>query len=161
MRAVTFLEQTARYVLLVALAIALAYAGRSFSCIHVDDSFTLMRPEIKPGAMLLVDRHSTDLSKYDVGDVVCFECVTSEKAMTWAGRIAAKPGDTFRTESGALVVNGHRCKTGSAPALEKFKIPELMVPSGHVLVSFRHPPDSRLELGRFLVPVSAILGRVR
>jgi len=150
-----------RYCVLIAVAIGAAYVGMSFSCMSVDSGFMLMRPEINSGQAKLVDRLYTDIRECNVGDVILFEHVADRITATWAGRIVAKPGDKFRTESGVLVVNGSRRSRGSAPALEVHKVPELMVPSGHVLVCYRHPVGAVLQMDRFLIPVSAIRGRVR
>jgi signal peptidase I len=143
----SYVRDAIRYVILIAVAVAILHVGRSFSCVKVDSNFTAMQPEISDGAVLLIDRRPVRTVGLDPGDIICFTHTSGRGGVTWVGRIAALEGDSFELK-------------GSVPSVAAASERAIMVPRGHVLVAYEHSSARSLELNKYLVPVTSIKGRV-
>jgi signal peptidase I len=155
-----YLREAARYLIFIAAAVALTYAGSSFSCARIDDAFRDMRPEIEAGQMLLISKRGADVERLHTGDLICFYHTSAHKVYSQAGHVVALPGDTFEADDRVLIVNGKRQNPGYAPSIERSTVPPIMVPRDHVLVTFAQAPRRKLDLSAHLVPVAAIKGRI-
>ena len=149
-----------KHVALIVVALLLVYVGRSFSCKQVDAEFTAMLPEIENGETLLIDRRAPRAGKLRRGDKICFSFASGSTNLTWAGCVAAVQGRTFEVKGGALTVNGKRYGPRREPSIGKFDTPPILVPRGYVLVTFNEPPKLIKRIDQYLVPITAIKGRI-
>ena len=155
-----YVRAFAKHLILIALAVVVAYTGKSFSCSQVDASFKGMLPDVENGETLLIDRRPARTGEFRPGDAICFTFACGSDLLTWAGRVAAVPGQTFEVKDNSLIVNGKRYKSQHAPSVEKFNVPPVMVPRGHLLVTFNARPNGVKRLEQHLVPLSAVRGRI-
>ncbi|NQT19697.1 MAG: hypothetical protein HQ592_08325 [Planctomycetes bacterium] len=142
-----YVRGTVKYFVLIAVALTLVYMGRSFSCMRVDGTFIAMQPSIHAGAILVVDHRPARTVMLDPGDTICFTHTSSKGVSTAAGRIAALEGDSFRYG-------------GQAPVVSAMGEDTILVPRGHVLLTYENPSARKLGLSWHLVPVTAIKGKV-
>jgi len=155
-----YIRALAKHLVLIIMVLVLVHVGRSFSCIRVDAGFTAMLPDIENGETVLVNRRSARAGKLRRGDIICFSFGSGSQSSTWAGRVAAVAGRTFEVKDATLMVNGRRVGAGHEASLGKFEVPPVLVPRGHVLVTFNKPPKQIKRIEQHLVPIDAIKGRV-
>ena len=142
-------------VLLVALA--LTFLTSKYICQLALVEGDSMRPALRSGQLVLVDKTT---KAYNVGDVVLFSCKPLDS--TLVKRIAGRPGDRIRIENGRLYRNGVCAADYGADVFAGTAGEELTVPEDCYFVlgdNIAESVDSRDESVGF-VAAGDISGRV-
>jgi len=135
----------ARFLLLLSIALAAAYAIRTFGMEMIPDVDPSLDPTYPPGSRLVYRRVDAD-EKIERGTDVLYAMEKDGVAYARFGRLQGLPGDEIGAEGGFLTVNGE--------LVGPFRIPGRpmgRVPAGKVFVLALRPsrsnyPDSR-QLG--------------
>lgn len=97
---------TFKIVLICLLALVIVfYFGR-----QVKNSGDSMKPAIKDGDVILVNRMIYDASKPKRGDVIVFKPNGNENARSYIKRIIGLPGETVQIKDGDIYIDGEKLK---------------------------------------------------
>ncbi|MFD1427974.1 signal peptidase I [Kroppenstedtia sanguinis] len=121
-----------------------------------------MYPTFKGEELLIVNMWIYHVSEPEYGDIVVFH---TDENRDFIKRVVGKPGDRITLEGGRVIRNGKPLtepyipKDSFAGPQVKSRMPETVVPKGHLFVLGDNRPNSRDSRDLGAIKVSEVVGR--
>lgn len=145
-------------IVMLAIAIALAWLIRTFIVESFVVSGISMQPTFYTGYRVLVDKLATRLYPLKTGEIVVFHSPVKPR-QDWIKRVIGVPGDTVSIRNNNVYINGRLYPEPFLKYRQSFNVAPLKVPPGYLWVLGDNRPKSWDSRYFGLLPMKKVIGQ--